>query len=52
MISRIYGRDTDGVVSAVESHAVPGGGPRHTFIIARDETFHIDTDCFWSSIDL
>src|SRR5437867_11302264 len=27
MVIRIHGRDTGGVVSAVESHDVPGGGP-------------------------
>ncbi|HEY3863966.1 MAG TPA: cupin domain-containing protein [Verrucomicrobiae bacterium] len=41
LIIRIYGRDTGGVISAVESHDVPGGGaPPHTHH-REDETFQI-----------
>jgi quercetin dioxygenase-like cupin family protein len=38
---RIHGRDTNGVVSAVESHDVPGGGPPPHIHQREDETFQI-----------
>ncbi|MES2923518.1 MAG: cupin domain-containing protein [Verrucomicrobiota bacterium] len=41
MIIRIHGRDTGGVVSAVESHDVPGGGPPPHVHHNEDETFQI-----------
>ncbi len=41
MIIRIHGRDTGGIVSAVESHDVPGGGPPPHIHHREDETFQI-----------
>jgi quercetin dioxygenase-like cupin family protein len=41
MVIRIYGRDTGGVVSAVESHDVPGGGPPPHIHSREDETFQV-----------
>ena len=41
MVIRIHGRDTNGVVSAVESHDVPGGGPPPHIHSREDETFQI-----------
>ena len=41
MVIRIRGRDTGGVVSAVESHDVPGGGPPPHVHSREDETFQI-----------
>jgi len=41
MVIRIHGRDTGGVVSAVESHDVPGGGPPLHIHHREDETFQI-----------
>ena len=41
MVIRIHGRDTGGVVSAVESHDVPGGGPPPHIHRREDETFQI-----------
>lgn len=41
MLIRIHGRDTGGVVSAVESHDVPGGGPPPHIHHREDETFQI-----------
>ena len=41
MVIRIHGRDTGGVVSAVESHDVPGGGPPPHIHSREDETFQI-----------
>src|SRR6266404_233626 len=41
MVIRIHGRDTRGVVSAVESHDVPGGGPPPHIHHREDETFQI-----------
>ena len=41
MIVRIHGRDTGGVVSAVESHDVTGGGPPPHIHHNEDETFQI-----------
>jgi quercetin dioxygenase-like cupin family protein len=41
MVIRIHGRDTGGVVSAVESHDVPGGGPPPHIHEREDETFQI-----------
>ena len=38
MVIRIHGRDTGGVVSAVESHDVPGGGPPPHIHHREDET--------------
>lgn len=39
MYIRIHGRDTGGVVSVVESHDVPGGGPPPHIHQNEDETF-------------
>ena len=41
MLIRIHGRDTDSVVSVVESHDVPGGGPPPHIHHREDETFQI-----------
>ena len=38
---RIHGRDTGGVLSVVESHDVPGGGPPPHIHHREDETFQI-----------
>jgi quercetin dioxygenase-like cupin family protein len=41
MVIRIHGRDTGGVVSAVESYDVPGGGPPPHIHRREDETFQV-----------
>ena len=41
MLIRVHGRDTGGVVSVVESHDVPGGGPPSHIHHREDETFQI-----------
>ncbi len=41
MVVRVHGRDTGGVVSAVESHDVPGGGPPLHIHTREDETFQV-----------
>jgi len=41
MLIRLHGRDTNGTVSAVESHDVPGGGPPPHIHHREDETFQI-----------
>jgi quercetin dioxygenase-like cupin family protein len=41
MVIRIHGRDTGGVLSAVESHDVPGGGPPPHIHSREDETFQV-----------
>jgi len=41
MVIRIHGRDTGGVLSVVESHDVPGGGPPPHIHHREDETFQI-----------
>src|ERR1051325_4670191 len=41
MVIRLHGRDTGGIVSAVESHDVPGGGPPPHIHRREDETFQI-----------
>jgi quercetin dioxygenase-like cupin family protein len=41
MLIRIHGRDTNGTVSVVESHDVPGGGPPPHIHHREDETFQI-----------
>ena len=41
MVLRIHGRDTGGIVSAVESHDVPGGGPPPHIHHREDETFQV-----------
>ena len=41
MLIRIHGRDTGGVISAVESHDLPGGGPPLHIHHREDETFQI-----------
>jgi len=41
LVIRLHGRDTCGVVSAVESHDVPGGGPPPHIHHSEDETFQI-----------
>ncbi len=41
MLIRVHGRDTGGVVSVVESHDLPGGGPPPHIHHREDETFQI-----------
>src|SRR5258708_12065498 len=41
MLIRIHGRDTGGVVSVVESHDVPGGGPPPHIHQREGETFQL-----------
>ena len=41
MVIRVYGRQTLGGVSAVESHDVPGGGPPMHVHHREDETFQV-----------
>jgi quercetin dioxygenase-like cupin family protein len=41
MVVRVHGRDTGGVVSAVESHDLPGGGPPPHLHTREDETFQV-----------
>ncbi len=41
MVIRIHGRDTGGVISAVESHDLPNGGPPPHIHHREDETFQI-----------
>lgn len=41
MLLRIHGRDTGGVLSVVESHDTPGGGPPPHIHHREDETFQI-----------
>jgi quercetin dioxygenase-like cupin family protein len=41
MVIRLHGADTNGIVSAVESHDVPGGGPPPHIHSREDETFQI-----------
>jgi quercetin dioxygenase-like cupin family protein len=41
MLIRLHGRDTGGIVSVVESHDVPGGGPPPHIHHREDETFQI-----------
>src|SRR5262249_15852207 len=41
MVIRVHGRDTGGVVSAVESHDLQGGGPPPHVHHREDETFQI-----------
>ena len=41
MVIRVHGRDTGGVISAVESHDVPGGGPPPHIHHREDETFQV-----------
>jgi quercetin dioxygenase-like cupin family protein len=41
MVVRVHGRDTGGVVSVVESHDVPGGGPPPHIHTREDETFQV-----------
>ncbi len=41
MLIRLHGRDTGGIVSVVESHDVPGGGPPLHIHHREDETFQV-----------
>ena len=41
MVLRIHGRETGGILSVVESHDVPGGGPPPHVHHREDETFQI-----------
>jgi quercetin dioxygenase-like cupin family protein len=41
ILIRIHGRDTGGVLSAIESHDVPGGGPPPHIHSREDETFQV-----------
>jgi quercetin dioxygenase-like cupin family protein len=51
MVIRIHGRDTGGVVSAVESHDVPGGGPPAHIHSREDETFQVIEGQYEFSVD-
>jgi quercetin dioxygenase-like cupin family protein len=49
MVLRIHGRETGGIVSVVESHDVPGGGPPPHIHRREDETFQIlEGDYEWT----
>lgn len=49
MVIRIHGRETGGIVSAVESHDVPGGGPPPHIHHREDETFQVlEGDYEWT----
>jgi len=49
MFIRIHGRDTGGIVSAVESHDVAGGGPPPHIHRREDETFQVlEGDYEWT----
>jgi len=49
MVIRVHGRETNGIVSAVESHDVPGGGPPPHIHEREDETFQIlEGDYEWT----
>src|SRR5215467_3872478 len=49
MVIRLHGRDTGGLVSAVESHDVTGGGPPLHIHHREDETFQIlEGDYEWT----
>lgn len=41
MLIRVHGNETNGTVSAVESHDVPGGGPPPHIHHREDETFQV-----------
>jgi quercetin dioxygenase-like cupin family protein len=41
MLIRVHGRDTNGTLSVVESHDLPGGGPPPHIHHREDETFQI-----------
>ena len=41
MLIRMHGRDTGGVISVVETHDLPGGGPPPHIHHREDETFQI-----------
>lgn len=41
LVLRIHGRDTSGVLSVVESHDAPGGGPPPHLHQREDETFQV-----------
>ncbi len=41
MVIRVHGRETGGILSVVESHDVPGGGPPPHVHHREDETFQI-----------
>jgi quercetin dioxygenase-like cupin family protein len=41
MVIRLHGRDTDGLISVVESHDLPGGGPPPHIHQREDETFQV-----------
>jgi mannose-6-phosphate isomerase-like protein (cupin superfamily) len=46
---RVHGRDTNGTLSVVESHDVPGGGPPPHIHHREDETFQIlEGDYEWT----
>lgn len=49
MLIRLHGRDTGGVISVVESHDVPGGGPPLHIHHREDEAFQIlEGDYEWT----
>ena len=41
ILIRVHGRDTNGILSVVESHDLPGGGPPLHIHHREDETFQI-----------
>jgi quercetin dioxygenase-like cupin family protein len=51
MLIRIHGRDTDGVLSSVESHDLPGGGPPPHIHSREDETFQVLEGEYEFSVD-
>ena len=51
MVIRIHGHDTGGVVSAVESHDVPGGGPPPHIHSREDETFQVQKARYEFTVD-
>ena len=49
MLIRVCGQDTNGIVSVVESHDVPGGGPPPHIHQCEDETFQVlDGEYEWT----
>lgn len=49
LVIRVHGRDTNGALSVVESHDLPGGGPPPHIHHREDETFQIlEGDYEWT----
>jgi quercetin dioxygenase-like cupin family protein len=51
MVIRIHGRDTGGIVSAVESHDLPNGGPPPHIHHREDETFQVLEGAYEFTVD-